>query len=185
MDDLYFVDLQAGIRHLVAKAELSLAEVSRAIGRNARYLSIMLNEGTTPRLDLFVSIAKTCGYTVELHGHDEVLVLADRELIGQQADDYPSARVFMLSHMEDATIEADAVPSPPQQAEGRAGHKRIDWANIPEETEEQFARRDPVGYEEYRREMEQLANEVLELQEKLDGLRAQFIGEVEKSLGNE
>lgn len=184
MDNLYFVDLQTGIRHMVTKAELSLAEASRAIGRNARYLSVMLNEGTTPRLDLLVSIARTCGYAVELRGHGEVFVLADRELMGHQADDYPDTRVFMLSRIEDDALDTETAPES-QRTDRRTEHKRVDWSSIPEETEEQFAQRDPAGYEEYRREMEQIANEVLELQEKLDGLKTQFIGELEDSLGDQ
>lgn len=178
MAELFFDDLQAGIRHLVDSAGLTLAEASRALGHNARYLSTMLTEGTTPRLDLLISIARTCGYAVELHGHGEVLVLADRELMGSQADAYPKAKVFVLSRTEfDNPVEPE-----PQPEESSPKRRRIDFASIPEETEEQFAERDPAAYEEYRREMLSLAEEAMDLQNRLDSLRGQFAIEVKHSL---
>ena len=59
-------DVQGMIRHMANVSGMSYAEISRAMGRNDRYIAVMLNEGTTPRLDLFVKIAETCGYAVEL-----------------------------------------------------------------------------------------------------------------------
>ena len=59
-------DVQTMIRHMATVSGMSYAEISRAMGRNDRYIAVMLNEATTPRLDLFVKIAETCGYAVEL-----------------------------------------------------------------------------------------------------------------------
>lgn len=69
------MDLQEGIRHMIARSDLTLAEASRLMGRNARYLAVMLNENTTPRVDLLVQIANTCGYDVLLRQPGEVLEL--------------------------------------------------------------------------------------------------------------
>lgn len=43
-------------------------QVSREIGRSDNYLWSMLRNGTMPGVDLFVAIAKACGYSVELTG---------------------------------------------------------------------------------------------------------------------
>lgn len=43
-------------------------QVSREIGRSDNYLWSMLRNGTMPGLDLFVAIARACGYSVELTG---------------------------------------------------------------------------------------------------------------------
>ena len=59
-------DIQAIIRHMVATSGMSYAEVSRAMGRNDRYVAGMLKEETTPRVDLLVRIAEACGYTLVL-----------------------------------------------------------------------------------------------------------------------
>lgn len=59
-------DIQAIIRHMVTASGMSYAEVSRAMGRNDRYVAGMLKEETTPRLDLFIKIAEACGYVLEL-----------------------------------------------------------------------------------------------------------------------
>lgn len=53
---------------MVALSGKSGIQVSREIGRSDNYLWSMLRNKTMPGLDLFVSIANACGYTVELHG---------------------------------------------------------------------------------------------------------------------
>ena len=74
--------LQLVIRHMIRVVGKSFAEVSRAIGRNSRYIPTMLKDATTPGLDLFVKIANACGYDVLLVGHGEAHRLA-AERIGE------------------------------------------------------------------------------------------------------
>ena len=68
--------LQLAIRHMVSVAGKSFADVSREMGRVSRYVSVMLHEAVTPRLDVFVKIANACGYDVLLVGHGEGLRLS-------------------------------------------------------------------------------------------------------------
>lgn len=73
VDERSTIDLQTAIRHMVASAGMSYAQVSRELNRNDRYLSIMLNDATTPRADLLARIAEVCGYSLQLVGHGETL----------------------------------------------------------------------------------------------------------------
>ncbi len=65
------VDLQTLIRHMVTMSGKTLADVSREMGKSSGYLSVVLADGRTPRVDLFVKIARTCGYRIEVSGGDE------------------------------------------------------------------------------------------------------------------
>ena len=56
------------IRHMVSASGKSGAQVSREIGRSDNYLWSMLRNGTIPGIDLFVTIANACGYSVEVSG---------------------------------------------------------------------------------------------------------------------
>lgn len=65
-----FSDLDGCIRHMVDASGKSGVQVSREIGRSDNYLWSMLRNGTMPGIDLFVAIARACGYSVELTGPD-------------------------------------------------------------------------------------------------------------------
>lgn len=65
-----FSDLDGCIRHMVDASGKSGVQVSREIGRSDNYLWSMLRNGTMPGVDLFVAIARACGYSVELTGPD-------------------------------------------------------------------------------------------------------------------
>ena len=82
------MDLQSAIRHMASRAQRAYAQISRAIGRNDRYVSIMLNDGTTPRLDLMAKIANACGYRLVMVGHGEGL-----EVVPVAGDDGVSVAV--------------------------------------------------------------------------------------------
>lgn len=75
MDNKENVSIQDAIRHMAASDQKTFAAVSREIGRNSRYLSIMLRDATTPRLDLMAKIASVCGYDLVLLGHGEGLAV--------------------------------------------------------------------------------------------------------------
>ena len=47
---------------------MTAAEVSRAMGKTSGYLAVLLADGRTPRLDLFVKIAEACGFHVGVTG---------------------------------------------------------------------------------------------------------------------
>ena len=82
MSDRYGIDLTGAIRHMVSSARLTYAELSRRIGRNNRYVSMMLNDGSTPRVDLLAKIARECGYDLVLIGHGEALTLSPEQKDG-------------------------------------------------------------------------------------------------------
>lgn len=65
------VGVQELIRHMLAWSGTSAADVSRAMGKTSGYLSVMLYNESTPRLDLFIRIAEACGYTLELHENQD------------------------------------------------------------------------------------------------------------------
>ena len=67
------IALQEAIRHMVGCCGKSFSAVSREIGHVNQYLSVMLNNRTTPRLDLMAKIANACGYRLVLVGHGEGL----------------------------------------------------------------------------------------------------------------
>lgn len=105
------LQLQGLIRHMVDASGLTYAQVSRAIGRNDRYLSVMLSEGTTPRMDLLIRIADACGYTLELRDardfeawelqSDNGNVLAQRLFSEQDVAESEQARADALTYFED------------------------------------------------------------------------------------
>lgn len=80
--DVESATLQTAMRHMVASARLAYAQVSRAIGRNDRYVPNMLNNAVTPRADLLCRIANACGYDVLLVGHGEALELTPERMGG-------------------------------------------------------------------------------------------------------
>ena len=56
------------IRHMLATSGKTAAQASREMGNDSNHLSVILSSGRTPRTDLFVKIAETCGFHVELKG---------------------------------------------------------------------------------------------------------------------
>jgi len=170
-EPLYFTALPETLQHMVIKSGMTAAEISRSLGRTSGYLATMLNDKRTPRLDLFVSIAQACGYTVQMHGHGETFFLADREFMGSNADAYPDSRVFAITNRDVEPTEPFGAPEEPPAI----SREPIDWSSIPEETEEEFAQRDPLGYAEYRKEMDQLAEEAIRLEERIGNLRRQVM----------
>ena len=75
MDVCEVMDLQDGIRHMAQKAGKSLFGLSKSLGRVGSFLSTALNKRSIPRTDLFVRVAKECGYELLLVGHEEALAL--------------------------------------------------------------------------------------------------------------
>lgn len=65
-DGLEGISLQDLIRHMLAWSGTSAADVSRSMGKSDGYLTVMLYNETTPRVDLLVRIAQACGYTLVL-----------------------------------------------------------------------------------------------------------------------
>ena len=76
------VSIQQAIRHMIANSQKTFAAASREIGRNSRYISVMLGDATTPRLDLMAKIANACGYDLVLLGHGEGLEVTATPQLG-------------------------------------------------------------------------------------------------------
>lgn len=181
--EVYYTGLEELTRHMVAVSGLSGAQVSRNMGRSSNFLWSMLRNKSTPRLDLFITIAKECGYRVELRGQGESFVLVDHDFLGPAADAFPDARVLALSTIDDSTMALVEVPDVSEDVPaGGMNAKHIEWSTIEPMTEEEFAEQDPEGYAEYRREMDQLEREALDLQERMDNLREGFINGVRETL---
>lgn len=62
---------------MVGRSGMTRADVSRALGHDSRYISRILNKGTTPSTALLARIAKACGYRLQLVGHGSVIDVTD------------------------------------------------------------------------------------------------------------
>ncbi len=69
-------DTEALIRHMIAVSGKSGAQLSRDLGRSSNFIWSTLQNGSTPRISLFVRIANLCGYDVEVRGNGEEYTLA-------------------------------------------------------------------------------------------------------------
>lgn len=60
------LSLQELVRHMLAWSGTSAADVSRSMDKSNGYLTVMLYNETTPRVDLLIRIAEACGYALVL-----------------------------------------------------------------------------------------------------------------------
>ena len=63
------------VRRMVESSGKSAADISREIGRNSRYISVMLYNRTVPNVNLMARVAKACGYRLVIVGHGETIEL--------------------------------------------------------------------------------------------------------------
>lgn len=63
------------VRRMVDRSGLSGYEVSRKAGRATAYVSVMLSRGVDPSTRVMADLAAACGYTLQLVGHGETLIL--------------------------------------------------------------------------------------------------------------
>ena len=62
---------------VVARSGMSKAELSRSMGKNGNYLSVVLNRGSVPQADTFSMIADASGYDMLVRRRDtgeEILI---------------------------------------------------------------------------------------------------------------
>ena len=52
------------IREVLRREGISASQVSRSMGRNRSYVSILLNHNDTPNASVFIRILDACGYDV-------------------------------------------------------------------------------------------------------------------------
>lgn len=118
------IGLSDAIVHMVSICQKSLAEVSREIGRTRTYLSVMLHNSTTPRVDLLAKIAAACEYDLVLIGRGEAL-----KVTAEQCGDSPVTvrRVWHVTEHLDGSLML------------RINKDEVDWWDIGADyDEEQF-----------------------------------------------
>lgn len=71
------MDSRQALAHVVAKGGKSKAALSRELGRSEGFVSSLFSMHRAPGVDLMASIAKACGYDLQLVGHGETITLGD------------------------------------------------------------------------------------------------------------
>lgn len=95
------VDLQTLIRHMAIMSDKTLADLSREMGKSSSYLSVALFDKRTPRTDLFVKIATTCGYRVEVSGGDPDMKRFFEDMVLQFDDNGELVARYLGNHVFD------------------------------------------------------------------------------------
>ena len=69
------MDSREALRHIVSKSGKSQRLISKELGHNDRYIATTLSGGRAPGTDVLATIAKACGYALQLVGHGETITL--------------------------------------------------------------------------------------------------------------
>lgn len=143
------VGLLRAVQHMVATCEKSYSQVSRELGKGRTYLAVMMRDQTTPRVDTLARIAALCGYDLLLVGHGEALRLTQKH---KGKEKVVVSRPWVVSTKE---VPGSAVPkmvlTPSETMDNPVESLRwqVSWNDLTGETAEEFAARDPEGFEEY------------------------------------
>ena len=62
---------RAIVRYMLNGADLSIADASRQMGRERRFLGDYTTKGRIPTVAMLAEIAAVCGYEVHIVGHGE------------------------------------------------------------------------------------------------------------------
>ena len=85
------MDSRTALRHIVGMSGISQRALSRELGKNTRYIATTLASGHVLNTDLMSTIARACGYRLQLVGHGEVLELDGTRREGESEGGKPEA----------------------------------------------------------------------------------------------